>query len=325
MRKSLYLIILLFTLSLGYIVNSEIVIASEVEQPFRVEQIPIDVFNTPIDLNVTTAVFNVTVPTSLPIDIDEYGNVFVSTSAEVKNNSTGPVSIKKVDVLVMNDWSLVPFNTDFRTKKVGMKLFGMNIQGSDVNLDGSIHTDWPDIPVGEKLRLNYSVVVATQPYNIINETIAEIVFTIDWGAGYNPIETPENTWDPEVVYYIGDEVIYNGSVFTPHWNSVKGKVPGLIDSPWQEITDEWRAFNIYPTSGIVVWHNGVKYMSVYYSKGLEPGTVSGDGMWFELIDEWRKFNIYFGGETVLHDGLKYRAKWYTHGEEPPADVWELIP
>lgn len=273
----------------------------------------------------SNATFSVTVPMILPIDMDEMGNVYVSTSAEVKNNSAGPVKIESVEVSVMNGWKLVDFYTDFRSEKVGLREFGMNIQGYDVDLDGSLSINWSDIPAGENLALDYSAVVAAQPYNITNEYIANVIFTVGWGDGYDPTEPLEDTWSPDVTYYVGEEVIYDGRIFTPHWNSVKGAVPGLVDSPWQEITDEWRIFNIYNTNGTIVWHNGVQYRSTNYSKGAEPGTSQGDGKWFEITDEWRASNIYVGGEIVWHNGVKYKAKWYTKGDEPPAQVWEVIP
>lgn len=74
-------------------------------------------------------------------------------------------------------------------------------------------------------------------------------------------------WDPNQNHYNGgDRVIYQGRVFEArYWTS---SVPGLFDSHWDEITDEWRSFNIYH-GGDTVEYNG----HTYIAKNDTPGST----------------------------------------------------
>ena len=99
-----------------------------------------------------------------------------------------------------------------------------------------------------------------------------------------------------------------------------------MDSPWQEITDEWRDFNEYKQGDIVVYE-GKQYQAWNWTKDNTPGTVGSP--WQQIgTDQWVASNKYAGGDSVFYNGKQYRAKWYVDpGEDPPgsSDAWELIP
>ncbi len=128
-------------------------------------------------------------------------------------------------------------------------------------------------------------------------------------------------WDPAKIYDTGDYVTYQGRVYWAQWWT-QGQIPGTV-SVWQEVTDEWRWFNVYK-SGDIVFHNGGKFVSRNDgNQNKEPGLLSSP--WNEVTDQWRSFNVYTGGEIVLYNGHQYRAKWYNQNQTPgSADVWELI-
>lgn len=69
-------------------------------------------------------------------------------------------------------------------------------------------------------------------------------------------------------YFKGDRVVYQNRVFEArHWTNSK---PGLFDSHWNEITDQWRSFNEYAT-GAVVKYEGQSYRAKWWSKNDTPG------------------------------------------------------
>lgn len=58
-------------------------------------------------------------------------------------------------------------------------------------------------------------------------------------------------WSPEVAYYdYGTYVLHLGRVFWARQYVSKNVEPGLITSPWQEITNEYRNFNVYDTGAL---------------------------------------------------------------------------
>ena len=133
-----------------------------------------------------------------------------------------------------------------------------------------------------------------------------------------------STWDSGKAYLEGDRVEFDGKVFEArYWT--EGNQPGLMDSPWQEITDEWRDFNEYKGGDIVVY-DGKQYQAWYWTKNTTPGVV--DSPWQQIdTDQWVVSNRYSAGDTVFHGGEQYKAKWVVDpGKNPPgsSDAWELI-
>ncbi|NLC47699.1 MAG: hypothetical protein GX766_11290 [Firmicutes bacterium] len=73
--------------------------------------------------------------------------------------------------------------------------------------------------------------------------------------------------------------MYNGRTFQArHWT--QNQEPGLLSSPWQELTDEWRFFNVY-REGDEVFYNGKKYRAKYYSQNEQPDSSDA----WELVDD----------------------------------------
>lgn len=141
------------------------------------------------------------------------------------------------------------------------------------------------------------------------------------GGGSSP---GNSTWDSGKAYLEGDRVEFDGKVFEArYWT--KGNQPGLMESPWQEITDEWRDFNIY-LEGNIVDYDGKRYQARNWTKNETPGLAGSS--WQQIdTDQWVASNRYSGGDTVFHEGKQYEAKWYVNpGDKPPgsSDAWKLI-
>ena len=85
-------------------------------------------------------------------------------------------------------------------------------------------------------------------------------------------------WSADTAYIGGSYVIYGGKVFYARsWT--KSGTPGLYESPWQEITDEWRFFNQY-NYGDTVIYNGKTYKAKWVTQNSEPGST---GSAWELL------------------------------------------
>lgn len=129
-------------------------------------------------------------------------------------------------------------------------------------------------------------------------------------------------WNTNTSYRKNEYVIYHGRVFQARYYAGPSQVPGEIDSPWQEITDQWRNFNIYDKGDIVIY-NDKKFQARYWTQNSEPGLM--ESPWQEITDQWRTFNIYRAGDEVFYNGKKYRAKHHSQNSQPDSsDAWELI-
>ena len=119
-------------------------------------------------------------------------------------------------------------------------------------------------------------------------------------------------WDSENTYFQGDRVIYNNKLFEAR-NWTKNEQPGLMDSPWQEITNQWRDFNEY-NLGEEVIYNGARFIARSWSKDQQPGLL--DSPWQEITDEWRFFNQYSQGDEVIYNGATFKARNASKDQQP---------
>jgi prepilin-type N-terminal cleavage/methylation domain-containing protein len=144
-----------------------------------------------------------------------------------------------------------------------------------------------------------------------------------------PTPTPtENTPTPaypawtNTAYNAGTRVVYDGRVFEARYYAADYQKPGELDSPWQEITDQWRNFNEY-NAGAVIWYDGKQFEARYWTKNSTPGQVSSP--WQEITSEWRTFNVYQAGAIVTYNGHQYQAKYYSQNKTPDVSSdWQLI-
>lgn len=149
-------------------------------------------YSTTADLVVEGLVFNLTVPTSLPIDVNSSGGVSVATNYKITNNSGGAVVVESVSVTEENGWDLVYYGKDFSKEKVNLKEVGLVLNGDEVQTDGSVTlTDsWVSIPAnGGTLPLTYNANVASQSTSLSDVEIATVQFTLGWDAVKTPIIT----------------------------------------------------------------------------------------------------------------------------------------
>lgn len=83
-------------------------------------------------------------------------------------------------------------------------------------------------------------------------------------------EYPE--WDPNKNNYVkGDRVMYNGHIFEARWWT--NSEPGIDGHPWDEITHEWRSFNVYWRNDTVEY-DGHTYRATQWTQNNIPDNSS---------------------------------------------------
>ena len=132
-----------------------------------------------------TEVFSVTVPVTLPLVIDENGEVHTG-SAEIINGSTGEVVVSSVGISTKNGWQLVPFNTDMAHAKVDAKQLGFKINDSVTTKTGNAETfaltaPW-EIAENGRLPIRYDAVVRAGSKAVTEQEVLSVVFVLEWGG-----------------------------------------------------------------------------------------------------------------------------------------------
>ena len=132
-----------------------------------------------------TEVFSVTVPVTLPLVVDEGGEVHVG-AAEIINASTGDVIVSSVSISTKNGWQLVPYTTDMAHAKVDAKQLGFKINDSVTTKTGdaetfSLTSPWT-IAENGKLPLSYDAVVSAVSQPVTAQDVLSIVFVLEWGG-----------------------------------------------------------------------------------------------------------------------------------------------
>ena len=132
-----------------------------------------------------TEVFSVTVPVTLPLVVDESGEVHTGT-AEIINSSTGDVIVSSVSISTKNGWQLVPFDTDMAHEKVDAKLLGFQINDAQTRKTGdaemfNLTAPWT-IAENGRLPISYDAVVSAVSKAITEQEVLSIVFVLEWGG-----------------------------------------------------------------------------------------------------------------------------------------------
>ena len=132
-----------------------------------------------------TEVFSVTVPVTLPLVVDESGEVHVGT-AEIINGSTGEVVVSSVSISTRNGWQIVPYTTDMAHEKVDAQLLGFKINDAQTSKTGDAETfsltaPWT-IAENGRLPISYDAVVSAVSKAVTEQEVLSIVFVLEWGG-----------------------------------------------------------------------------------------------------------------------------------------------
>ena len=132
-----------------------------------------------------TEVFSVTVPVTLPLVVDESGEVHTG-SAEIINGSTGEVVVSSVSISTKNGWQIVPYTTDMAHEKVDAQLLGFKINDAQTTKTGNAETftlsaPW-EITENGRLPISYDAVVSAVSKAITEQEVLSVVFVLEWGG-----------------------------------------------------------------------------------------------------------------------------------------------
>ena len=130
-----------------------------------------------------TEIFSVTVPVTLPLVIDESGEVHTGT-AEIINASTGEVVVSSVGISTKNGWQLVPYTTDMAHAKVDAKQLGFKINDAQTSKTGdaemfALSAPW-EITENGRLPISYDAVVSAVSKAITEQEVLSVVFVLEW-------------------------------------------------------------------------------------------------------------------------------------------------
>ena len=148
----------------------------------------------PVTVSAEAARFSVTVPTSLPMDVDENGEV-TTLPAEIRNGSAGPVKITNLEIVHVGEWATVNYDsTDLSKDKIGTKHVAVTT-GMTTNTDKSkwekttgpdaitfTAANWDVINGGSTLSISYDAYIPLQATALTNVTVANLIFTVAWNA-----------------------------------------------------------------------------------------------------------------------------------------------
>ena len=131
----------------------------------------------PVMLTVANEVktINVTVPTSLPVEIRN-GKVITASDACIKNNSKSG-SVRVTDVTVSSGaYTVGDYDNFSGYKTIALKINGIPTRGAGTM--SITRTAFPDIKPGSSQKMTYDAKVSSDTGNVQNVAACTVVFTI---------------------------------------------------------------------------------------------------------------------------------------------------
>ena len=141
----------------------------------------------------------VTVPTALPMAMNQDGDVTTATDCKIVNNSFGAVRVASVTITAADDWSLTAYGD--KSILAGEKVdsnqigFAISIGGGDVMATNNSNEDTQALisaPIagcfmtgvgnqnGNSVAVNYDAIVTPLSNAVTNATVANVVFIVEW-------------------------------------------------------------------------------------------------------------------------------------------------
>ena len=141
----------------------------------------------------------VTVPTALPMAMNQDGDVTTATDCKILNNSFGAVRVASVTITAADDWSLTAFGD--KSILAGEKVdsnqigFAISIGGGDMMATDNSNEDTQALisaPIagcfmtgvgnqnGNSVTVNYDAIVTPLSNAVTNATVANVVFIVEW-------------------------------------------------------------------------------------------------------------------------------------------------
>ncbi|WP_162611041.1 hypothetical protein [Flavonifractor sp. An91] len=148
-----------------------------------------DVTNPPKDestyiiVDAEPTMFKVQVPIKIDVSMDTEGTVTTGSGYTVDNLcAMGPVVIENIKVTTATNWKLSDFNADYANMKVSSRVIGLQINGVNVETDGSVIMNDSLSSVirhAESKELTFAAKLPAQKTGI-QENAAAVIFTVDF-------------------------------------------------------------------------------------------------------------------------------------------------
>ena len=130
--------------------------------------------------------FSVTIPASLEMTVDPYGNVYTAEDTVIINNSTADVYVSELILETCNNWQIVPYQQNMAEEKVDSMYIGFWINGAETQdygdyayMDLSWYPEAWIVPQDDILELYYHAVVSASSREIYEQVLTAI-FIVDW-------------------------------------------------------------------------------------------------------------------------------------------------
>ena len=154
-------------------------------------------YSTPVTVTSEAAIFNVSVPTVLPVSVSDHGLITTASDAAITNNSWGPICIAGLSVTGSNGWVTTDYNSaNMAAEKVDTHKAAMDINGSKTtgaNTVNFVATGFSSINgAGGTCAITYDAKLPAQSTAISNAGIMNILFTIAW----NTVSTADPSEEP---------------------------------------------------------------------------------------------------------------------------------
>ena len=141
----------------------------------------------------------VTVPTALPMAMNQDGDVTTATDCKIVNNSFGAVRVASVTITAADDWSLTAYGD--KSILAGEKVdsnqigFAISIGGGKMMATNDSNEDTQAListPItgcfmtgvgnqnGNSVAVNYDAIVTPLSNAVTNATVANVVFIVEW-------------------------------------------------------------------------------------------------------------------------------------------------
>lgn len=136
-----------------------------------------------VQVTSASAKINFSVPTVLPISINETGDSSTSNEFRIANGGKGPIILKDIEVNGLNGWEITNYNRDMSREKVNTKLVGISINNCDSNSNGNINfiqSRFPSITSGGDIKVNYMLNMPLQNTAYTNLDVISVTFIVDW-------------------------------------------------------------------------------------------------------------------------------------------------
>jgi len=143
---------------------------------------------------------SVTIPTTLPMAVNQQGDVTTATDCRIVNNSYGAVRVKSATITANSGWSLTSFGdkATLAGEKVNSNKLGFAMSiggGNQVATEGSASTQaLISSPISgcymygngdtakNFVNVSYQAIVTPLSQAVTNANVANVVFVVEWDA-----------------------------------------------------------------------------------------------------------------------------------------------